>query len=230
MTPPDTIGPDGNTPSPARKRETLTRLLREARHAFSDKGLADARIEDIARAAGVTKQLVYHYFGSKEQLFASVLDVSAQDLLADLLTLELDELAPTDALRMLLGHLFDQYRSDPELSALAQESFRRHQHHAGHVNRFAGLVPTLLHLTERILQRGVAAGEFRPGADARLFIAAAALLVTGGFTSRYVVSTVTGFDTAAPEGMAIWRGYAIDFALAALLTQARPDLRSASVD
>ena len=50
-----------------RKRQTLARVLKEARQAFSARGLAGARIDDIARAAGVTKQLVYHYFSSKEQ-------------------------------------------------------------------------------------------------------------------------------------------------------------------
>ena len=75
--------PDVDTPaSPSRKRATIGRLLKEARQAFSEKGLAGARVDDIARAAGVTKQLVYHYFNSKDQLFASVLDESAQDVLA----------------------------------------------------------------------------------------------------------------------------------------------------
>ena len=41
-----------------RKRQTLTRVLNEARLAFSKHGLAGARIDDIARAAGVTKQLI----------------------------------------------------------------------------------------------------------------------------------------------------------------------------
>ena len=80
-TDPDAAGHD-EAATPSRKRATLARLLKEARLAFSEKGLAGARVDDIARAAGVTKQLVYHYFQSKEQLFASVLDESAQDLLA----------------------------------------------------------------------------------------------------------------------------------------------------
>ncbi|MEY2892387.1 MAG: hypothetical protein RJA98_2295 [Pseudomonadota bacterium] len=212
----------GPVPTPSRKRETLTRLLREARRAFSAHGLANTRVDDIARAAGITKQLVYHYFGSKEQLFASVLDESTQELLADLLTLELDHLPPTPALRLLLAHLFEQYRADPALSALAQESFRLHQHHAGHANRFTGLVPTLLRLTGSILARGVASGEFTPGVAPRMFLAAAGLLVTGGFNSRYVVSTLAGFDTSAPEGMDRWRDHAIDFALAAVRLQGGP--------
>lgn len=206
------------------KRATLARLLREARVAFSEKGLAGARVDDIARAAGVTKQLVYHYFHSKEQLFASVLDESAQDLLADLLTLELDHLAPTAALRVLLQHLFDMYRHDPTLGALAQESIRLHEQDAAHQNRLARLAPVLVAFTDRILRRGESSGEFVQGVDAGMFCAAAALLVTSGFTNSYIVSTTAGFETSGQEGMNAWGGYATDFVLGAVLSGARPSL------
>lgn len=219
--------PDLNNDEPAmpsRKRATLARLLKEARLAFSEKGLAGARVDDIARAAGVTKQLVYHYFHSKELLFDSVLDESAQDLLADLLTLELDHLPPTDALRMLLLHLFNMYRDDPTLGSLAQESIRLHEHDAAHQNRFARLAPVLVSFTGRILQRGESSGEFVAGVDAQLFCAAAALLVTSGFTNHYIISTTVGFDTTAPEGMNAWGQYAADFVLGAVLSSGRPSL------
>lgn len=217
---------DADTPaSLPKKRATIARLMKEARQAFSEKGLAGARVDDIARAAGVTKQLVYHYFSSKEQLFASVLDESAQDVLADLLALELDHLPPTDALRILLEHAFDQYRTDPTLGALAQEGLRFHEHNAVHRNRFHDLAPALVSRMDRILRRGAASGEFQPGVDARLFYAASALLTTGGFTNRYTVSAVAGFDTTSPEGIAAWRQFSVDFVLAAVLTGQRPALQ-----
>ena len=40
-----------------------------ARAAFAEGGLEGARVDDIARRAGINKQLVYHYFGSKDGLF-----------------------------------------------------------------------------------------------------------------------------------------------------------------
>lgn len=218
--------PDTDTPaSPSKKRATIARLLKEARQAFSEKGLAGARVDDIARAAGVTKQLVYHYFSSKEQLFASVLDESAQDVLADLLALELDHLSPTEALRVLLEHAFDQYRTDPTLGALAQEGLRFHEHNAVHRNRFHDLAPALVTQMDRILRRGAVSGEFLQGVDARLFYAASALLTTGGFTNRYTVSAVAGFDTTSPEGVAAWRQFSVDFVLAAVLAGQRPSLQ-----
>jgi AcrR family transcriptional regulator len=148
---PPTLPDTGTLISPSRKRATISRVLKEARHAFSEKGLAGARVDDIARAAGVTKQLVYHYFDSKEQLFVSVLDESAQDVLADLLALELDHLSPVDALRAFLQHAFDQYRLDPTLGSLAQESLRFHEHNTNSVqrNRFVDLAPALVAQMQR---------------------------------------------------------------------------------
>jgi len=201
-----------------RKRLTLARVLSEARLAFSKNGLAGTRIDDIARAAGVTKQLIYHYFSSKEDLFSSVLDESVQDVLAEFLALELDTLPPPQALRVLLEHSFDQYRTHPALSTLAQESLRQHELQVDHVNRFTQIAPTLIRLMDGILRRGEASGEFVSGVDARLFCAASGLLTTGGFTSSYIVSTLAGFDSTTPEGSSAWRRYSVDFVLATVQT------------
>jgi AcrR family transcriptional regulator len=206
-----------------RKRQTLARVLSEARLAFSMHGLAGARIDDIARAAGVTKQLIYHYFSSKEDLFSSVLDESVQDVLADLLTLELEHLPPTQAMRVLLEHSFDQYRMHPALSALAQESLRQHDLDASHINRFTQIAPILIRMMDGILRRGEASGEFVPRVNARLFCAASGLLTTGGFISSYIVSTLAGFDTTTTEGSSAWRQYSVDFVMGTVLTRNHSD-------
>ena len=41
---------------------------------FAEHGFAGARTDRIARRAGLNKQLIYYYFGSKEDLYASILD------------------------------------------------------------------------------------------------------------------------------------------------------------
>ena len=50
---------------------TKAALLHAAVVEFAAKGLAGARIDEIAQRAGVNKQLVYHYFGSKEEIYAA---------------------------------------------------------------------------------------------------------------------------------------------------------------
>jgi TetR/AcrR family transcriptional regulator len=47
-------------------------ILEAARGEFADHGYSGARIERIAAAAGANKQLIFHYFGSKDGLYAAV--------------------------------------------------------------------------------------------------------------------------------------------------------------
>ncbi len=49
-------------------------LLDSAAEAFARKGYADASLDEIARAARLTKGAVYHHFGGKRNLFLAVYD------------------------------------------------------------------------------------------------------------------------------------------------------------
>lgn len=54
----------------AKKRKLLAAAAAE----FADRGPAAARTDDIALRAGVNKQLIFRYFGSKQGLFEAVLE------------------------------------------------------------------------------------------------------------------------------------------------------------
>ncbi|WP_026403788.1 TetR/AcrR family transcriptional regulator [Actinomadura rifamycini] len=74
-----------DNPGPARRvprEEVRRRLLAEAVRVFTERGYDDARIEDIAHAAGFTKGAVYSNFGGKRELFGAVLGQGAEDELA----------------------------------------------------------------------------------------------------------------------------------------------------
>lgn len=58
----------------ARSAETRSAILDAAGPIFAESGLAGARTEAIAAAAGVNKALLYYYFQSKEDLYYAVLD------------------------------------------------------------------------------------------------------------------------------------------------------------
>jgi TetR/AcrR family transcriptional regulator len=49
--------------------ETRERILAAATAQFKEKGLAGARVDEIAKAAGCNKQLIYYYFGDKAGLY-----------------------------------------------------------------------------------------------------------------------------------------------------------------
>ena len=57
--------------NPERSRE---RILDAALEEFAAKGFAGARVEAIAKRAGLNKQLISHHFGGKEGLYRAVMD------------------------------------------------------------------------------------------------------------------------------------------------------------
>jgi AcrR family transcriptional regulator len=52
---------------------TQERILKAAFQEFAGNGFAGARVDSIARRAGINKRMLYHYFGDKEALFREVL-------------------------------------------------------------------------------------------------------------------------------------------------------------
>lgn len=55
-------------------KDTEQKILESARNVFIQKGLAGARMQDIADQAGVNKALLHYYFTSKDKLFNIVFE------------------------------------------------------------------------------------------------------------------------------------------------------------
>jgi AcrR family transcriptional regulator len=71
---------------PGRRRLTKdarrAELLLAGEQLFSDRSFDDVSIDDIAAAAGISKNLIYHYFSGKRDLFVSVITESADRMIA----------------------------------------------------------------------------------------------------------------------------------------------------
>jgi AcrR family transcriptional regulator len=78
---PGTATPGTATPSERLARAERERLmLRAAGEAFATQGFHGSSMDDIARAAGITKPMLYRYFGSKEGLYAAYLQTTGHEL------------------------------------------------------------------------------------------------------------------------------------------------------
>lgn len=98
-------------PVPPDSTATRKRLLDAAEAEFARHGVAGARVDRIAAAAGANKRLIYVYYGNKEQLFATVLAEAVTRLA------EAVPLTPED-LPGYAGALFDHYTTHPEVFRL----------------------------------------------------------------------------------------------------------------
>ncbi|WP_089106138.1 TetR/AcrR family transcriptional regulator [Streptomyces hyaluromycini] len=110
---------------------TKARLLDAAFSEFAAYGIAGARVDRIAEAAGANKRLIYVYFGNKEQLFDEVLrramTAGAESVPFDVENLSgyagaiFDHLvARPDLMRLRLWKLLER----PSATGLEQDAFR----------------------------------------------------------------------------------------------------------
>ncbi|QRP47583.1 TetR family transcriptional regulator [Amycolatopsis sp. FDAARGOS 1241] len=87
--------------------QTKRRLLEAATAEFAAYGIAGARVDRIAAAAGCNKAMIYSYFDSKDGLFDAVFDEQTNAFF---------EAVPFDAsdLAGYLGRAFDYFEEHPE--------------------------------------------------------------------------------------------------------------------
>lgn len=96
--------------SPAQRRAQLVDL---GVAALADHSLEDVSVEHVAEQAGVTRALVFHYFTSKQEFHAAILDKVAQEVLEA--TTPDPALAPLDTLRATLGTFIDYVGRNPHV-------------------------------------------------------------------------------------------------------------------
>ena len=53
-------------------KRTRDRILTQASRLFAEKGFEGTAVSEITRASGVTKRMLYHYFGDKKSLYRAV--------------------------------------------------------------------------------------------------------------------------------------------------------------
>ena len=109
-------------------------LLQLGKRAFSDRAYDDVSIDDLARIAGISKGLLYHYFPTKRDLYVAGLREIADELVEAIVRVPVS-LAPIDQVRTsvdaYLEHVMRHSRafvalmrggigSDPEVAAVIE--------------------------------------------------------------------------------------------------------------
>ena len=64
-----------------KEKSTEEKILAAAKKVFVAKGMAGARMQDIADEAGINKALLHYYFRNKEKLFELIFMDAAQKLI-----------------------------------------------------------------------------------------------------------------------------------------------------
>jgi len=190
-------------PRAPRKHDGLTesRILDAARTVFIRRGTAGARMQEIAREAGVNQALLHYYFRSKERLSGAVFQQFASRMFPAVVQLLGGEASLADKIERIVALYLENLSANPFLPAYLLSELHHHPERVQQLLASAGASP------ERLMRPVVAklaaqidaevnAGRMRPIAPEQ-FTANLLSLCVFPFAARPMLSIVFGWDDAA---------------------------------
>ena len=200
---------DGGVAGPAAKRAkrsydaeaSMADILRVATTEFADKGLSGARIDEIAAATRTSKRMIYYHFGSKEGLYLAVLEKSYQRIREIESQLNLEDLAPEDALRKLVGFTFDYHHDNQDFIRLVMNENIHRGEFLAQSRSIRQLNAPAIDSVRQIYERGVQARVFRQGIDPVDLHMSISALCFFNVSNQHTFGLLFGRETAAPAAL-----------------------------
>ena len=186
-------------PAESRAQRTKMNILRAAEEIFAAKGLDGARVDEIAAAAGANKRMLYAYYGSKEQLYQTVLETVYHRLGAceEQLPEEEDVCA---AIGTLVQAYFSFLARDPNYVRMVMwENLyeARHFDAAG----LSDIRDPMRRTMRRLLQKGKAQGVFRQDAQEEQVLSTLFACTFNYFSNIHTMSRVMKTDLHSGEAL-----------------------------
>jgi AcrR family transcriptional regulator len=141
----------------------MAEILEVATQEFAQKGLAGARIDEIAERTRTSKRMIYYYFESKEGLYVAVLEEAYRRVRAIEADLHLDDLEPEAALRRLVEFTFDHHAGNEDYIRLVMNENINRAQFLSASKSIQGLNVPALQAIKDLYERGIAQGIFRSG-------------------------------------------------------------------
>ncbi|WP_398500666.1 TetR family transcriptional regulator [Variovorax sp.] len=192
---------DTKTPKPRQRNAVATRdrILKIASKEFAAHGYDGARIDAIVARCKISKNLVYHYFDSKEALFIEVMERAYGAMRERQNELALTGEDPVRDMRELVEKTVQHFIDQPEFHQLLSTE---NLHKAVHIRKskvISEMFNPLRTALSTILESGKQKGVFRRDADwVDLYVSISGL---GSYfiTNRYTLSYVLDVDLGASD-------------------------------
>jgi AcrR family transcriptional regulator len=187
----------------ARRSAERTRkaILSAALKEFSQQGYSGARIDKIAQTAKCNIRMLYHYFGSKKNLYVAVLEGAYDDIRKREAQLRIDLDRPLDGLLELFRFTFDYFEKNPNFEGLLRAE---NVMHGRFVRRSAHVTETGFPLRKTItdlIASGQAQGVLRADLDPVQLYVTITALSRFHLASAFSLSALLDTDMTRPE----WR-------------------------
>jgi AcrR family transcriptional regulator len=162
------------------------RILAAATATFAAHGYDGASMDSIAARTQTTRALINYYFGSKEKLYGAVLEHVYAEIREAEEGLDLDDLAPLEAMRRMVEFTFDYYVDHEYFVRIVVAENQARGRHLKRSSALRGLNRPIVERLATVIARGRQAGVFRADIqplDVHMAIAALGMFnVTNQFT------------------------------------------------
>ena len=186
----------------ARDGQSEQRILDAARAVFIRRGTAGARMQEIAREAGVNQALLHYYFRSKERLSTAVFQQFAARLFPAVIQVLGGEVPIDEKIDRIVTLYLDNLTANPFLPGYLLSELHHHPERVEQMIAAAAgaapgrVMPPLLKKLGRQIDAEVKAGRMRPISPEQ-FAANLLSLCIFPFAARPMLSIVFGMDDAA---------------------------------
>ncbi|HUH40336.1 MAG TPA: TetR/AcrR family transcriptional regulator [Castellaniella sp.] len=197
----------------ATRRNILDVAIRE----FAKKGLAGARIDEIAAQTSTSKRMIYYYFASKQGLYLAALEESYRNIRDIEGSLHLESLPPIEAMRTLVGFTFDYQSRNPDFVRLVMNENMLHGHFLAQSASIKDLNIPAISGIRVIYARGCEQGLFRTGLDPIDLHASISALCFFNVSNQHTFSLIFKRDVMAPDIYAQRRSNVIELILRYML-------------
>jgi len=188
--------------------ETRATILKAAEQVYAEYGLAGARTDAIAAAAGVNKALLYYYFKSKEGLYQAVVGSQVREFQQQAREVLSAKGPAGPVLLRYVSYHFDFMGTHPHYPRIFQRMMMEGDRRLERMIREHSI--PLKKLLVALLERGMKSGEFRRLNKAHTIISIA------GLTAHYfniapAFRLVTGQDPYSKSNLATRRAEVLKF-------------------
>ena len=182
------------------REEAISAIIDVATEEFVEKGLAGARIDEIAGKA--TKRKIYYYFGGKDELYRAVLQRAYRRVRESESEVDIESGTAEDALRRLIEHDVRYHSENPDLVRLVMNE---NIHRAEHLKQIPDMPESnkrVIEILQHILDRGEAEGSFRKGIDAVELHMNMTALAFYNVSNQFTFAHNFGVDMSSPQAIA----------------------------
>ena len=186
------------------KKTTAQTIPAAAESVFAKFGYDGSSVERISKQAKCYESLIYYHYGSKDKLFAAVLENAYRKLIQAEEQLNVDLSDPRGALITVTRFMWGYYQQHPELILLLNTENLLKGKHLGKASSTSQFYPTAITLLRQIVEKGIESGVFRPGIDIdHLYITVMGL---GYFyvSNRYTLSAFFDKNLMSAEEQEKW--------------------------